>query len=117
MAGELIPQEYGALLSAVKHRIRAGQYEALRAVNTALIQLYWDIGGLIVERQAGDTWGRGIVETLARDLRAEFPGVSGFSAANLWRMKLFYETYTASPNLAPLAREIGWSHNIVIMER
>lgn len=117
MAGDLLPHDYITLLSAIKQRIRAGQYEALRAVNTALIQLYMDIGQLIVERQAGETWGRSIVTTLARDLQAEFPGMQGFSPANLWRMKLFYETYAPNPKLAQLVREIGWSHNLVIMER
>ena len=91
---EIAPGDYGALLIAVKDRIRAGQQGALRAVNIALINLYWDIGKLIVERQQGQTWGRAVVQTLARDLQAEFVGVSGFSASNLWRMKLFYETYT-----------------------
>jgi predicted nuclease of restriction endonuclease-like (RecB) superfamily len=114
---EIAPGDYSALLIAVKDRIRAGQQGALRAVNIALINLYWDIGKLIVERQQGQTWGRAVVQTLAQDLQAEFVGVSGFSASNLWRMKLFYETYTEKTKLAPLVREISWSHNIVIMER
>jgi predicted nuclease of restriction endonuclease-like (RecB) superfamily len=46
-----------------------------------------------------------------------FPGIGGFSASNLWRIKLFHETYAHNPKLAPLVREIGWSHNIIIMER
>jgi predicted nuclease of restriction endonuclease-like (RecB) superfamily len=50
-------------------------------------------------------------------LKAEFSGISGFSAANLWRMKLFYETYVNNEKLAPLVREIGWTHNLVIMEK
>ncbi len=33
------------------------------------------------------------------------------------RMKLFYETYERSEKLAPLVREIGWSHNLVIIEK
>ena len=44
-------------------------------------------------------------------------GVGGFSASNLWRMKSFYETYASSEKLAPLVREIAWSHNLVILER
>ncbi len=50
-------------------------------------------------------------------LQAEFPGVSGFSASNLWRMKGFYEVYAPSEKLAPLVRQIAWSHNLVILER
>ena len=54
---------------------------------------------------------------LAKDLHAEFPGARGFSAANLWRMKLFYESYGLDEKLAPLVREISWSHNVVILEK
>jgi predicted nuclease of restriction endonuclease-like (RecB) superfamily len=54
---------------------------------------------------------------LARDLQAELQGAHGLSASNLWRMRSFYRTYVDSPNLAPLVREIGWSHNLVILER
>ena len=75
---------YRALLIAIKDRIRSAQYAALRAVNLELLSLYWDIGRLIVQRQEGETWGRAVVENLAKDLRAEFPGIGGFSAANLW---------------------------------
>lgn len=108
---------YGDLLGEIKERIRSAQYEALKAVNRELIALYWDIGRLIVTRQAGESWGKSVVTTLARDLQVELPGVSGFSASNLWRMKLFYETYQESTKLAPMVREIGWSHNLVILEK
>lgn len=101
----------------VKQRIRSAQYAALRAVNKELITLYWDIGELIITQQQGETWGKSVVGTLSQDLKTEFPGISGFSAANLWRMKLFYETYVNNEKLAPLVREIGWTHNLVIMEK
>jgi hypothetical protein len=101
-----IPQDYGRLLGEIKERIRSAQYEALRKVNRELISLYWDIGRLIVERQREAGWGKSVVETLAEDLQAEFPGIKGFSAANLWRMRLFYDTYACNEKLAPMMREI-----------
>lgn len=112
-----LPEDYGSLLLEVKERIRAGQYQALRAVNRELIGLYWDIGRMIVERQAGDTWGKSIVQQLSGDLQKEFPGIGGFSASNLWRMKSFFEAYADSEKLAQLVREIGWGHNLVILQR
>lgn len=113
----IAPNNYGELLVEIKQRIRSAQYEALRAVNKELIALYWDIGQMIVTRQQGDSWGKSVVVTLSKDLQAEFPGISGFSSASLWRMKLFYETYVNQEKLAPLVREIGWTHNLVIMEK
>lgn len=112
-----LPDDYTALLAEVKQRVRSAQYEALKAVNKELIALYWDIGRMIGKRQKDKGWGKSVVQGLAQDLQAEFPGIKGFSASNLWRMKLFYESYAEQKKLAPMVREIGWSHNIIIMER
>jgi predicted nuclease of restriction endonuclease-like (RecB) superfamily len=101
----------------VKQRIRSAQYEALKAVNREMINLYWDIGQMIVIKQQKDNWGKSVVEQLAKDLQTEFPGISGFSAANLWRMRLFYESYANNEKLAPMVREIGWTHNLAILEK
>ena len=70
-----------------------------------------------MERQDIEGWGKAVVKQLAADLRTECPGVGGFSASNLWRMKAFFEAYTGLEKLAPLVREIGWSHNLAILER
>ena len=108
---------YQDFLVKIKERIRSAQYEAFKAVNQELVNLYWDIGRIIVERQDIEGWGKAVVKQLAADLRTEFPGVGGFSASNLWRMKAFFEAYTSLEKLAPLVREIGWSHNLAILER
>ncbi|MDM8551601.1 PDDEXK nuclease domain-containing protein [Desulfobacterales bacterium HSG2] len=105
------------LLAEIKERVRSAQYNALRVVNKELVGLYWDIGKMIVYRQEKQGWGKSVVKYLAEDLRSEFPGVGGFSASNLWRMRGFYDAYAHSEKLAPLVREIGWSHNLVILER
>jgi len=72
---------------------------------------------MIVKRQEKEGWGKSVVECLAEDLRKEFPGVTGFSASGLWRMRNFYQIYYQNEKLAPMVREISWSHNILIFER
>jgi predicted nuclease of restriction endonuclease-like (RecB) superfamily len=111
------PSAYADLLLQVKARIRSAQYAALRTVNHELIGMYWDIGGLIVAKQETVRWGKAAVEKMAKELQADFPGTGGFSASNLWRIKAFYETYHGATKLAPLVREIGWTHNLLILER
>jgi len=106
---------YGQLLGEISQRIRSAQYAALKAVNKELIDLYWDIGKLIVDRQEGETWGKSVVEQLAKDLQAEFSGISGFSARNIWRMRNFYLSYYANEKLSPMVTEISWTHNLLIM--
>ena len=117
MVNAIIPKEYAVLLNDIKQRIRSAQYEALKAVNKELISLYWDIGQIIVERQEGNTWGKSVVEQLAKDLQAEFPEVRGFSPRNIWNMRNLYLNYCKSQKLQQLAAEIGWMHNIVIIEK
>jgi len=114
---KLIPTGYNNFLKDIKQRIRIAQYEALKSVNKELILLYWDIGGKIVDNQKKHGWGKAVVETLAKDLQMEFPGVTGYSADNLWRMRKFYLNYANKPKLAPLVQEIAWAHNIIIMEK
>lgn len=108
---------YAQFLTEVKQRIRAAQYEALRAVNREQIQLYWDLGRLIVERQQQHGWGKSVVETMARDLQAEFPGMSGFSVQNLWYMRQFYSEYRASELLQPMVGEISWAKHLLILSK
>ena len=114
---ELVPDEYTVLLSDIKQRIRTAQYEALKTVNKELISLYWDIGRMIVERQEGRTWGKSVVEQLAKDLQAEFHGIKGFSSQNLWYMRQFYYNYSDHPKLQRIVGEIGWGHNLTILSK
>ncbi|MBF6612285.1 MAG: DUF1016 family protein [Chloroflexi bacterium] len=107
--------DYKLVLQSLKERVAQAQYQALKAVNKELIELYWDVGRIIVEKQAELGWGKSVVDKLARDLQLEFPGVRGFSAQNLWRMRQFYETYGGSANLSALLREISWTHHLEIL--
>lgn len=86
MKNKLDKSEYNKFFVEIKERIYKAQYAALKAVNKELINLYWDIGKLIVERQKSSGWGKSIVENLSNDLQIEFPGIRGFSSANLWRI-------------------------------
>lgn len=97
--------------------IDASRQRAVAAVNTALIDLYWQIGEYLNRRIADDGWGEGTVEELADYIRRKQPNVRGFSARNLWRMMQFVETYRDQPKLAPLVRELSWSHNLAILSR
>ena len=65
--------EYKTFIKEIKGRIYKAQYDALKAVNKELIQLYWDIGKSIVAKQEKLGWGKAIVKTLAKDLQNEFP--------------------------------------------
>ncbi|MCZ2131048.1 MAG: PDDEXK nuclease domain-containing protein [Bacteroidia bacterium] len=105
-----------AFIAEIKQKIRLAQYEALKAVNVQLINLYWEIGKSISEKQT-ESWGKAIVPTLSKELQREFPKMSGFSTTNLWLMAQFYSEYQSDENLQPLVGEISWTKHIVILNK
>lgn len=113
----IISAEYKTFFKEIKERIHRAQYDALKSVNKELINLYWDIGKSIVAKQEKLGWGKAIVETLAKDLQKEFPGIQGYSVQNLWNMRQFYLLYKDNPKLQPLVGEISWTKNVIIMQR
>src|SRR6476620_10241140 len=83
------PPGYAEWLTDLKSRIHAAQQHAALAVNRELLQLYWQLGRDILERQQQAGWGAGIVDQVATDLRAAFPVMKGFSRSNLKYMRAF----------------------------
>ncbi|MEW6039248.1 MAG: PDDEXK nuclease domain-containing protein [Pseudomonadota bacterium] len=111
------PVGYADFVNEIKQQIRQRQYQALRAANKELFALYWWMGETISRRQTEQGWGKAVVESLAHDLQAEFPGRNGFSARNLWNMLDFYRAYADKPKPQPLVAEISWAKNLLIMAR
>jgi predicted nuclease of restriction endonuclease-like (RecB) superfamily len=86
-------------------------------VNKELVALYWDIGRMISERQIAGVHGDAVVEQLASDLWMEFPAVSGFSRRNVFYIREFYLAYRDLPKVQPLVAQIGWTHNLIVLQR
>ncbi len=95
--------------------IAAAKQRAIQAVNTSLIDLYWQVGEIISRKIAAAEWGDGVVSQLADHIARTQPGLRGFTRPNLFRMRQFYETYQGDAKVAPLARLLSWSHNMVIL--
>ena len=105
----LTTPEYRQFIEDLKARVTIARISAARAVNCDLILLYWDIGCGIVEKQRTLGWGESVVEMVSTDLRREFPAMTGFSVANVWRMRQLYETYASPEFLAQAVRELRTS--------
>ena len=99
------------------------------AVNAELIRLYWHIGEVIVGQHRDEGWGKAVIERLAHDLQAAFPGVGGFSRQNLWYMRSFYLAWTEEVNLQQpvgdldgaslpgIVASIPWGHNLQLLSK
>jgi predicted nuclease of restriction endonuclease-like (RecB) superfamily len=99
----------------VLQHIQQTRQNVFAQVNTALIDLYWQVGKTISEKVQSEAWGKGVVRELARYIAQNAPDTKGFSDKNLWRMKQFYETYREDAKLATAWRVLSWSHNRLIM--
>ena len=89
----IITSEYKDWIVRLKQRIRQSQIKAAVRVNTELLQLYWQMGSEIVERQQNAKWGDGFLKQLSADLMTEFPEMKGWDERNLRRIKQWYLTY------------------------
>lgn len=101
--------EYHQFIESLRSRVVAARISSARAVNSEIIRLYWDVASRIVEKQQALGWGESVVDLVAADLRRAFPGINGFSLANVWRMGQFYVTFSEKNFLVQAARELGKS--------
>nr|WP_314896918.1 PDDEXK nuclease domain-containing protein [uncultured Flavobacterium sp.] len=97
--------------------IKESRFKAIKIINTELIDLYWNIGEYISKKVESSEWGQSVVKDLAEYIQKNESDLKGFSDKNLWRMKQFYESYSAYPKLSTVLREISWSHNLAIFSR
>ncbi|MCU0784162.1 MAG: PDDEXK nuclease domain-containing protein [Verrucomicrobia bacterium] len=97
--------------------IQSARRRAFQAVNTELIELYWRVGEYISRKLATAAWGEGVVEELARYIALHHPELKGFTRTSLFRMRQLHDTYRAHPKVAPLVRQLPWSHNLLILGR
>lgn len=115
-------EDYSQFIKSLKEKVCSAQLRAYFSVNRELVQLYWEIGKDVVDRQEKDRWGSKVIEQVASDLQNAFPGVEGFSRTNLFRMRAFYLAYKIVPQAVgqlqdlPIFR-IPWGHNAIIVEK
>jgi predicted nuclease of restriction endonuclease-like (RecB) superfamily len=95
--------------------IEASREKALQAVNTSLIELYWQVGEIISRKVEAAEWGDGVVDRLAEFIAKTEPGLRGFTRRNLFRMKQFYEAYRGDSIVSPLVAQLPWSHHLIIL--
>ncbi len=109
---------YEEFLIDLKAHIHSAQIKAATSVNRELIELYWEIGKGIVERQEKAGWGDFVLDRLSRDLTRDFPEMQGFSRRNLYRMRAVYRAYREASEFVPqVVAQIPWGHNVMLLEK
>jgi len=112
-----LDKTYIDFIKALKEKIALAKNRTMLSVNRAMIELYFEIGENIVQKQVALGWGKSVVERMAKDLQREFGKKSGYSTQNLRYMRQFYLTYQDNVNLQQLVGEIPWGQNILIFTK
>lgn len=128
---EAIDKNYFNWLNEVKTKLKSVQSKAVLAVNSLLIEFYWELGKAISEKETG--YGTGFLKQVSKDLKSEFPEMTGLSYRNLAFCRQFYLFYSSLSILQqpvailskqPVNRlvqqlvvQIPWGHNILIFTK
>lgn len=118
-------EDYKVWIADIKKRIKQSQIKAAVKVNYELLDLYWNLGKDIVEKQTESKWGDSFLETVSKDLKKSFPGMKGFSLQNLKNIRYWYRFYSENMNglqlvsqsstVEEMIKSIPWGHNQRIM--
>ncbi|MFT3854988.1 MAG: PDDEXK nuclease domain-containing protein [Ilumatobacteraceae bacterium] len=111
------PTGYADALAEAKRAIRSARVRAVLTVDRELVELYWTLGRLILDRQERDGWGSKVVERLASDLRREFPGMTGLSVRNLLYMRSFAAAWPDAAIVQQLVALLPWGHNLQLLAK
>jgi predicted nuclease of restriction endonuclease-like (RecB) superfamily len=109
--------EFNHFLKEIKQKINSAKSKAILSANRLMIELYFEIGKSIVEKQEALGWGKSVVEQMSKDLITEFGEKSGYSSQNLWYIRQFYLSCKDNPNLQQLVGDLPWGSNIVIFTK
>ncbi|MCK9474421.1 MAG: PDDEXK nuclease domain-containing protein [Candidatus Muirbacterium halophilum] len=117
MSDYMLSSEYIDFIKNIKKEIIHSRQKAVRKVNSELIMLYYYIGKNIVLKQENYKWGDDLIGQIEKDLKAEFPDLSGFSRRNLNYMRMFYLFIPNQKFVQQVVAQIPWGHIIVILTK
>lgn len=111
--GNMPDEQFGEVLAL----IHSARQRAVQAVNTQLVELYWQVGAYISHKLEQADWGDAVVTQLADYLARTQPGLNGFTRRNLFRMRQFYEAYRGDEKVSALLTQLPWTHNLMILSQ
>ena len=118
MSRKIDRSEYIEWINRIKLSIRSARAKASFSVNKQLLELYWNIGKDITEKQQNSSWGSSFIEQVAIDLKREFPEITGFSRRNLYAIRQWYQFYATDYEFVPHpVAQIPWGHNRLIISK
>ena len=108
---------YLEFIEAIKNEIQNQRLKVVLNANSSMICLYWSIGKAILQKQEEEGWGAKVIDRIAKDLKEEFPDMSGFSPRNIKYMRKFAECWPNFEIVQRVVAQIPWRSNISLMDK
>jgi len=115
MSKDILPsaENFSAVLSIIEN----AKNRALKAVNTELINMYWEVGEYLSDLCSKSSFGDKVIDEVAEYISATAPALKGFNRRGLYRMRQFYETYKDDEFVSALLTQISWTNHLLIMSK
>lgn len=118
MNDAILTQDFYNWIAELKSKIHSAQTKVALTINSQLLELYWEIGKDIAQRQENAEWGSKFIEQTAIELKIEFPEIRGFSRRNLYAMRQWYKFYSEKYQFVPQSvAQIPWGHQRLIISK
>lgn len=95
--------------------IETARNNALQAVNTELIKMYWNVGEYLYELNSNSAYGDKVIDEIAEYIAQSNPTIKGFNRRGLYRMRQFYEAYKDDAIVSPLVTQLSWTNHLIIL--
>ena len=106
--------KYFEVLHDIKKTLMITRNKIVENVNKDLILMYYNIGLKLIEN---NKWGSSFIDTLAKDLKMEFPTLKGMSARNLRYMQKFATEFDNDEFLQHDVAKLPWTSVTTIMDQ
>lgn len=106
--------KYYEVLNDIKKTLITTRNKVVEKVNRELILMYYNIGLKLIKN---NKWGSSFIDTLAKDLKIEFPTLKGMSARNLRYMQKFAIEFKNDEFLQGALAKLSWNHNQILLDR
>lgn len=114
MIEEILDKNLKNVIDSIKIEIRNTHIRTMQQVNSNLINMYFNIGKTLEENSK---YGNSFIKKVSTAVRAEYPGIKGFSERNLRSMKIFYNEYKKDKKWQQLVAKLPWGQNILLIEK
>jgi predicted nuclease of restriction endonuclease-like (RecB) superfamily len=117
-AQKIVTLDFLKWVTALKAKIRSARNKLAFSINSQVLELYWEIGRDIAEKQQNSGWGSGFIEQIAEELKHDFPDIKGFSRRNIYAILQWYKFYSEKYQFVPRhVAQMPWGHNRLIITK